>query len=409
MSSSISLSGSSSSHDVENQSQEEVKQPCCTWNCCCGSKMSWRDIMILPTEVLSGVGALATGSYGGVSSDIGVRNTAFTVASVFAAIFAVIVIVHICWRKDAVVADLTKTSDALEETGEELRETVDKAVAAAEKLTQENTELKEKVKELKSIPKELNKANEELKGEVEQLQAHVKELGAQLEQLNEQNTTLTGQLDRCREAIDAITEHVGKVNQANSELTTHVTDLNTNVGVLGEQNNVLKLTIGSIDKEMDQKLESLKGALSQSQSIINDSVSSFTKAILDLQAELAALQSAEKRVDLDEDDVRDRLKELEALNQQIAEKEQALKVLQEDLKAKAEALQAIEEALTKAAASLGITEEKLSGDEEGLNKFLEGFKRLDLSGLEKRLSVDSESLKKLGEKTRQQLTEIDNL
>lgn len=409
MSSSISLERSGSAQDIENQAQVEVKQPCCTWNCCCGSKMSWRDIIIIPTELVSGTAALATGAYGGVNANAVVKNTAFTVAAVFAAIFAIIVVVHICWRRDAKVADLTKTTNALAETGTELKDTAAKAQAAVEELTKKNEELAAQVVELKALPEKFSKENEDLKAEVADLETQVQGFGAQVDTLKEQNHMLNDQLERCKEAIDAITNHVANVNEANSKLATHVTDLSSNVGTFGDQNAVLKITVGSINESMDKKLELLKDALTHSQIIINESVKGFSQAIQNLQVQLTALLTAEKRVDLDEDDVRDRLAEFAKLNQTIEEKELALKVLENEFQKLTESYHAIQQAVTEYLSKLGTTETKLALDSEGLSKWLKEFRDLNLSGLEKRISIDIEALKRRSTKTENRIEEVDNL
>jgi chromosome segregation ATPase len=401
-----------SSRDVEDpEDQEPVKQPCCTWNCCCGRKMSWRDILIIPVEGVTGVASLTSGVYGGVKSDVDVRNIAFTVAGVFAAVFAVTLIIHYCWRKDAVVADLTKATNTLEETGNELEETAEKVKDVEKELREENERLKGEVERLEAIPKDLKTENEKLAEKIEKLNERVAKLKQQSATLDEQNQQLTEQLDKCREAIDTITKHIGEVNQLHEKWNANANALDDQVGKFGSENKVLELAIGSIDKTMDENIAALKEALTESQQIVNQAVGAFSGEIQRLQKEVEELKNAEHAVDKDEDDVRDRLGEIQKLNLEIAEKEAALEMLKEEIGKRAQAFEDLEKAFEEREKAFQSTETKLSGDRDDMKKLTDKLSVLTqpLGDLEKRLSKDLGAIKHLGETLQSQKDEINKL
>ncbi|MFV0340699.1 MAG: hypothetical protein ACK5MA_08780 [Parachlamydiaceae bacterium] len=408
---SVSVTPSSSLNLEDPEIQEPEKLPCCTWRSCCGSKMSWRDITVISLYVISAPSALVTGAYGGISTDADVRRVAFTVAGLFTAVFAVAVFIHFCWRKDAVVADLTKAANTLEKTKNELEETVKEADAIEKALLEENERLKKEVENLQKIPKDIKTENDKLDGEVDKLEAQVDGLKQQIADLEKQNQQLADHLDQCRNAIDTITKHVTEVNHLHVQMSANTDVLDGEVGKFSSENKVLELAIGSIDKTMDENIDVLKNALKESQDIVNQNMNAFSQEIARLQKEVEGLKSAVQAVDKYEDDVRDRVEAIQKLNREIAEKEIDLGKLQEKFKEKSEALLSVQKALEESVRVLQSTGTKFTGDVEQMQQLADLLDQLSkpLADMEKRLSQDLGSLKDMGDTLKSQRDEIDKL
>lgn len=397
--------------DVEDQSEKDDSQPCCTWKSCCGSTMSYRDLMLIAGEVPSGLGLIGSGATAGLSADSTVRAVASTVTALFAAVFLVLVISHICWRRDAVLVNFTKTTDKLGETGTELENTAAKTAEAVNLLTEENTSLKERIAALEGLPNQFEEQNKELTTQVGKLKERAKKLRGRLVEMKTNNQTLTDQLDRCREAINAITAHVGKVNEVNATIASDLTVLDTNLAKLGEQNETFKGTVVAVDGKIDEDIAQLKQVLLDSQNIVGTTVKSFAEQVQTLQKDLETLQKLEKSVDLDEDTVRDRMNDLKALNEQIAEKEKALALLEQKLQNAHEALSALDSALAEKVKTLGETESRFSNDNLELKKLVENVREhtQPLTELVASLSKNRKSLDDMEEKLKRQEDEINEL
>ncbi|MBS0604884.1 MAG: hypothetical protein JSS60_07595 [Verrucomicrobia bacterium] len=384
-------------------------KPCCTITTCCGSRASWRDIYMGTVEV-------ATGGVGVTST---VANAILTPATpvgyYIGGICGVLLLaelgVHYLWRRDAVAADLHRTAESLQQTEQQLEETAEKADAVAKQLTKENARLTDEVRELQKAQDQFEAARRDLGKQLTVLQDANQKFAAENKDLSLQNKQLKVQVGKLQEILGALKDYLSRFNELNASLKGNVGNLGQVVSQFGSEENSLKLDLSQIDKELGKQISGLAAQVTLTQKTGKELLAEFADQIQKFQSQIQQLESLEKGVDKDEDDIQRREQELLALQKKISEASDALSSRQKEFQQIDQALNSAKQSLSETLQKLSQTDSKLSSDTSGLKAVTETLTQvaLHLDQMGDRLTKDIQSISSISAATTQQTDEINKL
>lgn len=276
--------------------------------------------------------------------------------------------VHLCWRRDASIADMSRLATQIEHNTTTMEGTIVKIHRTGERIQKDVEALSLERKGLESVSEELEKAEVQEEVQIQAMQRSTHSLVESSSHLNLKIATLENQVQQLKSIIKMLQEHFQQAHEENEKLNSGMGDFSKEMAWMSRLESGFKKILATVDRQLQPEIAELGSHVVAAHKSYDDIFSQLNEKNAELLKEIETIKKT--------------VQDFERIDQSIAEKTKHLQQLEEETRQTMEQFQKVKEEFEAITQALERMRKQFAEQTREI-QFLERSLHMERSGFER--------------------------